>query len=67
MACIIFPNILAFPPNTEAKKPPVLGSWENNLLNSKLLVFTNLDSTVGTVTTLHSLIVNRYQRLFPLG
>ena len=33
-------------------KPPVLGSQENHLLNSQLLVFTVLESTVGTVTTL---------------
>jgi hypothetical protein len=59
MACITFPNTLApsqqkavgFLPNTQATKPPVLGSRQNHLLNSQLLVFTNLDSTVGTVTT----------------
>jgi hypothetical protein len=60
MACITFPNTVApsqqkvvgFPPNTQATKPPVLGSRENHLLNSQVLVFTNLDGTVGTVTTL---------------
>jgi len=60
MACITFPNILApsqqkavgFPPNTQATKPTVLGSQENHLLNFQVLVFTILDSTVGTVTTL---------------